>query len=113
MKALLIDAVGAGVIEWNVGDAVIASTDYGAFAEQCVADVTGLAALPRGMDFDNGAAFVMTYGSSLHALQQRADLKAGQTLLVLGAVGGVGIAAIEIAKALGAQVLASASTDEH
>ncbi|KVP68394.1 NADPH:quinone oxidoreductase family protein [Burkholderia ubonensis] len=106
----VIDAVGDGVTAWRPGDAVIASTGHGGFAQQCVADARQIAALPPGMAFDQGAAFVLTYGTSLHALQQRARLQPGETLLVLGAAGGVGLAAIEIAKALGARVIAAAST---
>jgi len=108
----VIDAVGDGVTGWKIGDEVIASSGYGAFAEQCVVDANRVTALPQRMDFDAGAAFVLTYGTSLHALQQRAKLAAGETLLVLGAAGGVGLAAIEIAKALGARVIAAASSDE-
>ncbi|KVX14382.1 NADPH:quinone oxidoreductase [Burkholderia ubonensis] len=106
----VIDAVGDGVTAWRPGDAVIASTGHGGFAQQCVADARQIAALPPGMAFDQSAAFVLTYGTSLHALQQRARLQPGETLLVLGAAGGVGLAAIEIAKALGARVIAAAST---
>ncbi|MGU7779603.1 NADPH:quinone oxidoreductase family protein [Burkholderia sp. PU8-34] len=106
----VIDAVGEGISGWRPGDAVIASTGHGGFAEQCVADARQIAALPPGMGFDEGAAFVLTYGTSLHALQQRARLQPGETLLVLGAAGGVGLAAIEIAKALGARVIAAASS---
>lgn len=86
----VIDAVGDGVTAWRPGDAVIASTGHGGFAQQCVADARQIAALPPGMAFDQGAAFVLTYGTSLHALQQRARLQPGETLLVLGAAGGVG-----------------------
>ena len=92
------------------GDAVVAFTGHGGFAQQCVADVHQLAALPPGMTFEQGAALVLAYGTSLHALQQRARLQAGETLLVLGAAGGVILAAIEIAKALGARVIAAASS---
>ncbi|KVC58030.1 NADPH:quinone oxidoreductase family protein [Burkholderia stagnalis] len=106
----VVDAVGEGVSAWRPGDAVIASTGFGGFAEQCVADARQIAALPPGMAFDQGAALVLTYDTSLHALQQRARLQPGETLLVLGAAGGVGLAAIEIAKALGARVIAAASS---
>jgi NADPH2:quinone reductase len=108
----VIDKIGDGVEGWKIGDAVIASTQYGAFAEQCLVDAKRLTALPPGMDFDSGAAFVLTYGTSLHALRERAQLKARETMLVLGAAGGVGLAAIEIAKAIDARVIAAASTDE-
>ena len=104
----VIDAVGDGVSQWRPGDEVVAFTGHGGFAEQCVADVHQIAALPPGMTFEQGAALVLAYGTSLHALQQRARLQQGETLLVLGAAGGVGLAAIEIAKALGARVIAAA-----
>ncbi|RKP55808.1 NADPH:quinone oxidoreductase family protein [Pararobbsia silviterrae] len=105
-----VHAVGEGVRHLKAGDRVIASTGHGGFAELCVADAARVAPLPAGMDFELGAAFVLTYGTSLHALQQIAKLQAGETLLVLGAAGGVGLAAIEIAKAMGARVIAAAST---
>lgn len=82
----------------------------GGFAEHCVADVQQIAALPPEMTFEQGAALVLAYGTSLHALQQRALQQQGETLLVLGAAGGVGLVAIEIAKALGARVIAAASS---
>ena len=106
----VIDAVGEGVTAWRPGDSVVAFTGHGGFAQQCVADVHQIAALPPGMTFEQGAALVLAYGTSLHALQQRARLQEGETLLVLGAAGGVGLAAIEIAKALGARVIAAASS---
>jgi NADPH2:quinone reductase len=105
-------AVGEGVTRVKAGDRVIASVPCGAFAEECVADAAQVMPLLPGMDFDLGAAFVLTYGTSLHALQTIAKLQAGETLLVLGAAGGVGIAAIEIAKAMGARVIAAASSAE-
>ena len=108
----VIDAIGQDVQGWKVGDQVIASTGHGAFAEQCLANASKLTALPAGMDYDMGAAFVLTYGTLLHALQQRARLQAGETPLVMGAAGGVGLAAIEIAKVMGARVIAAASTDD-
>ncbi|VBB10975.1 NADPH:quinone oxidoreductase family protein [Burkholderia stabilis] len=106
----VIDAVGEGVTAWRPGDSVVAFTGHGGFAQQCVADAHQIAALPPGMTFEQGAALVLAYGTSLHALQQRARLQSGETLLVLGAAGGVGLAAIEIAKALGARVIAAASS---
>lgn len=108
----VIEAVGEGVANVRPGDRVIASVGHGAFAEQCVADAERVMPLLPGMDFDLGAAFMLTYGTSLHALQTCGRLQAGETLLVLGAAGGVGIAAIEIAKAMGARVIAAASTAE-
>jgi len=105
-----IDPVGEGVDNWQIGDAVVGSTSYGAFAQYCVADARHLMRLPAGMDFDSGASFMLTYGTSLHALRHRAYLESGETLLVMGAAGGVGLAAIGIAKAMGARVIAAAST---
>jgi NADPH2:quinone reductase len=106
----VVEAVGEDVRHLKPGDRVIASTMHGSFAEWCVADANRVLPLPAGMDFELGAAFVLTYGTSLHALQQCARLQSGETLLVLGAAGGVGLAAIEIAKAMGARVIAAAST---
>jgi NADPH2:quinone reductase len=106
----VVEAVGEDVRHLKPGDRVIASTMHGSFAEWCVADANRVLPLPAGMDFELGAAFVLTYGTSLHALQQCARLQAGETLLVLGAAGGVGLAAIEIAKAMGARVIAAASS---
>jgi NADPH:quinone reductase len=94
------------------GDRVIAFTTYGAFAEEVKTEAARLLPLPEGMDFPSGAAFLLTYATSDHALRDRAQLKSGETLLVLGAAGGVGLAAIEIGKALGARVIACASTGE-
>lgn len=108
----VVRAVGEGVDAFRPGDRVVASTGTGAFAELCLAEAAKTAPLPGGMDFETGAAFVLAYGTSLHALQAIARLQAGETLLVLGAAGGVGIAAIEIAKALGARVIAAASSAE-
>src|SRR5437868_754238 len=108
----VVKQVGAGVSQWRPGDRVIAFTTYGAFAEEVKVEAARLLPLPERMDFITGAAFLLTYGTSDHALRDRAALKAGETLLVLGAAGGVGLAAIEIAKALGARVIACASSEE-
>jgi len=108
----VVSAVGEGVKHVKVGDRVVCSTGTGAFAEQAVADAVRVIPLPDGMDYDAGASFVLVYGTSLHALQTIGKLQPGETLLVLGAAGGVGIAAIEIAKAMGARVIAAASSDE-
>ena len=105
-------AVGAGVTHFAIGDKVIVNSLGGAFAEKCVADQTKSMHLPDGMNFEQGAGFTVTYGTSYHALRQRAELKEGETVLVLGAAGGVGITAVEIAKAMGARVIAAASSDE-
>jgi len=108
----VVKEVGSGVSAFRPGDRVMAFTTYGAFSEEVKTEATRLLPLPEKMDFVTGAAFVLTYGTSDHALRDRAALKAGETLLVLGAAGGVGLAAIEIGKALGARVIACASSDE-
>jgi NADPH2:quinone reductase len=106
----VVKEAGAGVSGFKPGDRVIAFTTYGAFAEEVKTEAARLLPLPEGMDFTTGAAFLLTYGTSDHALRDRAALRAGETLLVLGAAGGVGLAAIEIGKALGARVIACASS---
>jgi NADPH:quinone reductase len=108
----VVKELGPGVAGFKEGDKVIAFTTYGAFAEEVKTEAARLLPLPEGMDFASGAAFLLTYGTSDHALRDRAGLKPGETLLVLGAAGGVGLAAIEIGKALGARVIACASSDE-
>jgi len=107
-----IIALGDGVTRLSVGDKVVFNSKGGAFAEQCVADQNTTMPMPDGLSFEQAAGFTVTYGTSYHALKQSADLKAGETVLVLGAAGGVGITAVEIAKAMGARVIAAASTDE-
>lgn len=108
----VVEAVGAKVKNVKPGDKVICFTGWGAFAEQVLADARALIPMPAELDFVTAASFVMTYATSYHALKDRAALKAGETLLVLGASGGVGLAAIEIGKALGAKVIAAASSAE-
>ena len=108
----VVKEVGSGVTAFKPGDKVIAFTTYGAFAEEVKTEAGRLLPLPEGMDFASGAAFLLTYGTSDHALRDRGGLKPGETLLVLGAAGGVGLAAIEIGKALGARVIACASSEE-
>ncbi|WP_372780271.1 NADPH:quinone oxidoreductase family protein [Litorivivens sp.] len=108
----VVKSVGEGVKHVKPGDSVIAFTGWGAFAEQVCADASAVIPMPEGMDFVTASAFVMTYATSYHALVDRGQLKEGETLLVLGASGGVGLAAIEIGKALGARVIAAASTTE-
>ena len=108
----VVKEVGAQVQGVKPGDKVIAFSAYGAFAEEVKIEASRLIALPEKMDFLSGAAFLLTYGTSDHALRDRGALRAGETLLVLGAAGGVGLAAIEIGKALGAQVIACASSED-
>ena len=108
----VVKAIGEGVNGFKPGDPVMAFTTYGGFAEEVKTDARKLLPLPTGMTFAQAAAFGLTYATSDFGLRDRGDLKTGETLLVLGAAGGVGIAAIEIGKALGARVIACASTDE-
>jgi NADPH2:quinone reductase len=108
----VVKEVGEGVAGFKPGDRVIAFTTYGAFAEEVKTEAGRLLRMPDGMDFPSAAAFLLTYATSDHALRDRGALRAGETLLVLGAAGGVGLAAIEIGKALGARVIACASSAE-
>lgn len=108
----IIEAVGEGVTQWKVGDRVIASTGNGGMAEKAVAAETGVFALPDGRSFEEGASLLMTYGTTIHALVDRGGIKEGDVLLVLGAAGGVGMAAVELGVAFGARVIAAVSTEE-
>ncbi|MCB1246322.1 MAG: alcohol dehydrogenase catalytic domain-containing protein, partial [Acidimicrobiia bacterium] len=107
-----VSAVGEGVVTLSVGDRVAVTGVVGAFAEQWLVPATSCLPLPAGVSFEAGATVSVTYGTSYHALKQRARLEPGETLLVLGAAGGVGSAAVEIAAHMGAIVIAAASTDE-
>ena len=108
----IISEIGEGVDGFIVGDRVIVSAGWGCFVEKILVDPSALTSIPDSMDFDTAASFLMTYGTSHHALKDRADLKKGDSLLVLGAAGGVGLAAVEIGNAIGAHVIAAASTEE-
>ncbi len=108
----VVAAVGEKISHLKVGDRVMALTGWGSFAEQVAVSGQNVLPIPTEMDFTTAAAFSMTYGTSMHALKQRANLQPGETLLVLGASGGVGLAAVEIGKAMGARVIAAASTNE-
>lgn len=108
----VVSAVAPDVSNFKVGDRVIAFTATGGFGQQLAVPAQALMPMPPGMDFDTAAAITLTYGTSHHAVVDRAALKSGETMLVLGAAGGVGLAAIEIGKALGARVIAAASSDE-
>lgn len=108
----IVKTVGAEVKHYKAGDRVIALTSTGGFAEECIVESAKAMPLPTGMDFETGAALVLTYCTSLHGLKDCGHLKAGETLVVLGAAGGVGISAIEIGKAMGARVIAAASSDD-
>lgn len=108
----LIDQLGAGVTALQVGQAVMAATMLGGLAEYVVAPAGDVEPLPAGLSAEEAAAFPGVYGTAYHALVQRAQLQPGETLLVLGAAGGTGIAAVQIGKALGARVLAAAGSDD-
>lgn len=108
----VVQALGDGVTGYAVGDRVIAATTWGGYAEEVLAEAGRLIPMPAAMDFPTAAAFTLTYGTSHHALKDRAQLQPGETLLVLGAAGGVGLAAVELGKAMGARVIAAASSDE-
>jgi len=108
----IIKSVGAGVEGWKAGDRVNAQTGYGGYAEEVMAEPDRLSAIPDAMDFASATGLTSTYGTSYYALVDRGQLRAGETLLVLGASGGVGLAAVQIGKVLGAKVIACASSDE-
>jgi NADPH:quinone reductase len=108
----VVKEIGAGVTNVKPGDKVIAVTTYGAFAEEVKTEALRLLPIPAGMDYASAAAFTLTYATTDHALRDRGQLRAGETLLVLGAAGGVGVSAIEIGKALGARVIACASSED-
>ena len=108
----VITSVGAGIQGFAVGDRVMATPGIGGLAEQVAVKADGLRKIPDSMDFKTAAGFAMIYTTSYYALKQRAQLQAGETLLVLGASGGVGLAAVELGKLMGAKVIAAASSDE-
>jgi len=108
----VIEMIGPGVNLFTVGDKVIVNGGFGGLAEQLIVDASRCIAMPADMPFDIAASLLVTYGTSQHALKDRANLRAGETLLVLGAAGGVGLAAVELGKALGARVIAAVSTKE-
>ena len=108
----VVSAVGEGVTEFNVGDEVIGMPGNGGFAEQILISKNQLFKKPTNMNFATAACFTLTYGTSHYALKDKAQLKEGETVLIMGASGGVGISAIEIAKAMGAKVVAAASSDD-
>lgn len=104
--------VGEGVTRVKEGDRVIGSCGWGGFAEEIAIDEGRVTPIPDEMDYTTASAFLMTYGTSHHALKDRAQIKPGETLLVLGAAGGVGLAAVELGKAMGARVIAAASSED-
>jgi len=108
----IVESVGAGVTEIVPGDCVIGCTGWGAARQNIAVAARQLVKLPAKLDFERAAGLTVTYATALHALRQRADLKPGETLAVLGASGGTGLAAVEIGKIMGARVIACASSDE-
>ncbi len=108
----IVEAVGDNVKHLKQGDEVFGMVPFGGFAEQVLVPKHNCFPKPPGMGFELAASFLMTYGTSYHALKDRAQLREGERLLVLGAAGGVGLAAVELGKLMGAQVIAAASTDE-
>lgn len=108
----VIEAVGEGVKGLFKGDRVIAVPGWGGLVERLAVPAATVIKMPEAMSFEEGAALIMTYGTSYYALKERANLQPGETLLVLGAAGGVGAAAVELGKAMGARVVAAASTND-
>jgi len=108
----VIEAVGEGVTGWSPGDRLIAMLGHGGLAEKVLVGAAAALPLPDKWSFEDGSALVLTYGTTIHALLDRGHLKEGETLLVLGAAGGVGLAAIELGKAYGARVIAAVSSEE-
>lgn len=108
----IVKSVGAGITHITPGDRVLGNAGWGGMAEEVVLEGAQLTKIPDNMPFDDAAAFLMAYGTSYHALKDRAHLQPGQTLLVLGAAGGVGLAAVELGKHMGARVIAAASSQE-
>ncbi len=108
----IIDEIGEGVINFSVGQRVLSLCGWGGMAEYLVVDADRVFALPASMDFEVGASLMYNYGTSFHALKDRAKLRSGESVLILGASGGVGLAAIQLAKLMGAKVIAAASSQE-
>jgi NADPH:quinone reductase-like Zn-dependent oxidoreductase len=108
----VVEAVGEDVTGWSPGDRVIAMTGHGGLAEKIVVPAATAVPLPESRSFEEGSALILTYATAIHALLDRGKLKAGETMLVLGAAGGVGLAAIELGKAYGARVIAAVSSEE-
>jgi len=107
-----VEALGDGVTGWAIGDRLIAVPGWGGLVEKIAIDAKAAFRLPDSRSFIDGAALLLTYATSIHALYDRGDLKAGETLLVLGAAGGVGLAAVELGKARGARVIAAVSSED-
>lgn len=107
-----VEALGEGVSGFEIGDRVLALTGHGGFATHLCVDAPRLIKIPDGMPYEDAACFIFTYGTSHHALKDRAELQSGESVLVLGAAGGVGVAAIELAKASGAKIIAAVSSED-
>lgn len=108
----IVESVGEGVFSHRIGERVLGFSTWGSMAEKIAVDANHCLTIPDAMPFDVAAAFILTYGTSHYALRERASLQPGETLLVLGAAGGVGLAAVELGKAMGARVVAAVSTKE-
>jgi NADPH:quinone reductase len=108
----IVKEVGSAVVGLRTGDRVLAFPARGGFAQECLVSADRVSPLPSEMDFETGSALIVTYCTSLHALKDRGQLQPGETLVVLGAAGGVGTSAIEVGKAMGAKVIAAASSEE-
>ncbi|MGZ8362100.1 MAG: NADPH:quinone oxidoreductase family protein [Allosphingosinicella sp.] len=108
----IVETVGEGVTGWSAGDRLIAMLGHGGLSEQVLVPAATALPLPPERGFEEGSALILTYGTTIHALLDRGKLKAGETLLVLGAAGGVGLAAVELGKAYGARVVAAVSSEE-
>ena len=108
----VVKQVGPGVTDFAVGDRVLAGIGSGGLVEQVAVDASRLFHVPEGVPFEKAASLLMTYGTTIHGLKDRGDIAAGETLLVLGAAGGVGLSAIELGKAFGARVVAAVSSEE-
>jgi NADPH:quinone reductase len=108
----IVEAVGEGVTGWSPGDRLIAMIGHGGLAEKVVVSAAMAVPLPEGRSFEEGSALILTYATTIHALLDRGKLQVGETLLVLGAAGGVGLAAVELGKAFGARVIAAVSSEE-
>ena len=108
----VVDSVGEGVTDWKVGDRIMGTVGNGGLVEKIAVDPARMYRLPEDRSFAEGASLILTYGTTIHALLDRGHLKAGDTMLVLGAAGGVGLAAIELGKAFGARVVAAVSSEE-
>ena len=108
----VVSSIGSKVKLWNEGDRVIGFKGSGGFAEQAICNAYNIMPLPESMDYITGSIFPLNYGTSIHAFKQRADLKEGESVLIMGAAGGLGLTAIHVAKAMGAKVIAAASSNE-